>query len=371
MIETNIRILKPGIDLYLNARQAMLVAQDLSPDLVGKTCNALRYHNGLAAAPSFTPGEILVAAQGPLETLVAKGDDWRVEVQDGGETRRLLFSEPSHRSVLVRLVERLLLMEIQCRMDLWRLPDSLRIWYEPEPFLPRGDLAAYRRFEVLAVPIASVGIGIVVDVSTAFFTVLSIADFFREDLPKGDQKDRQERFRHLSQRQKERKGTLLYELARNRRKKCYFVEFQHGVTCATTSSFALDGHDYPSLFAYYREVHPYLDVKPSDPVAKVSFSNIGRPVPVAANKLRLRVMNDSLPEELKQVDKIEPSERVRLIESFWSRLGDYPLGPGRPGVERRFWQPGAEHAVQLRQPGLVFPNEIIPAPATTDLGEVL
>lgn len=369
MIETNIRILTPGSDFYLNTRVAKVLAQDLSHDLLGKTCNALRYQHGLAAVPSLTSGEILVASQDQLEPLVIKGDDWRVEVRDGGSTRRLCFSESDNRLALSRLVERLLLMEIQRHMNLWRLSDSLRIWYEPEPFLTDTHFAAYRRYEASVIPIESVGMGLIIDPSTTFFTIPSVADFFRADLSKGEQKQRQDLFRYLTLRQKERKGTLLYDLGKNKRSKCYFVDFLPGVTCATTSTLTVEGRDYPSLFAYYQEKQPHLDVKPGDPVAKVSFSNIGRPVPVAANKLHLRVTNQALPEDLKQTHTIVPHERAKYIEDFWTRLGDYPLGLGRPKVERRFWQPSNEQSQLLRQPAIVFPGKVVHAPENADVQE--
>lgn len=63
MIETNIRIVKPGPNFYLNTRCATVLAQDLSPDLLEKACSSLRYRYKLPAVPSHRTGKIIVATQ--------------------------------------------------------------------------------------------------------------------------------------------------------------------------------------------------------------------------------------------------------------------------------------------------------------------
>jgi hypothetical protein len=367
MIETNIRILTPGPNFYLNTRRASVVAPDLSADLLERACSSLRHRYRLPAVPTHASGEIVVATQDLLPNLVDHGEDWRFEVRDKGEALRLCFSEPDDRPLLVRLVERSLMIEIQHRTNLWAFPDEPHLWYKPEPFQVSGDFAAYSRVEVSAISVESVGMGVVVDIGTGFFTISTLADFFRQDLPLAEQRRFQERFAYLSQRQKQRKGTLLYDLGGSKRKKCYFVEFLTGVTCGTTGSFTIDGQDYPSLHVYYERRHPHLGVGPGDPVAKVSFSHMGRPVPVAGKRLHLRVMNEVLPENLKQVDKIEPAERARLVDEFWARLEEHPLGLGKPGVEKKLWQPGAGRAVQLQQPQLMFPGRTLQPPQNGDL----
>ena len=57
-------------------------------------------------------------------------------------------------------------------------------------------------------------------------------------------------------------------------------------------------------------------------MALVSFSGIDHPQAVAANRLRLRVMNEALPKDLKQVDKIKEEERCRQIELFMDSQAD-------------------------------------------------
>ena len=185
------------------------------------------------------------------------------------------------------------------------------------------------------------------DVSTAFFTVLNVADFFQG----GQQGIR--RFEDLSCRPQGQKATLLYDLGQHKTK-CYFAEFS-GTTSANTAAFRVKGKDYPSLYEYYQQERPSLNVNPSDPVAKVSFPGPGidRPVPVAANRLYLRVMNDAVPRQLKQVDKISPAKRCAQIETFWAHLGEHPLGSGRPSVAKSFWKPQSQ-CLSMNPPTLKF-----------------
>ena len=191
------------------------------------------------------------------------------------------------------------------------------------------------------------------DVSTAFFTVPTVADFFRDDLPEHEQRRLQKRFGLLSQRQQGRKGTLLYDVQRSKHT-CYFEEFLPGMMCATTEKLRVRGRTYSSLLEYYQQTYPHLPIKPDDPVARVSFPGLDRPQLVVAHRLRLRVMNDALPDALKQVDKIAPADRDSLIATFWALLGDATLGRGKPRVASHFWQPSSEQAARVHLPDLLF-----------------
>ena len=341
MIETNIRIVNFGAKLYLNTRVADLVGQDISPNLKQRACNALR-RKGLASVPC--PEGILVAGTKPIKTCDISEDDWRVEIRDKCVTKQLHFSKPNEAAMLAQLLERSLLIEICKRTNFWTL-DSPRIFYASTPFKEVDGVAAYRRYEISSTVIEGEGIGLAVDVSTAFFTVPTVADFFQ------DQKRQSKRFEALSHRQTGQKATLLYDLGRNK-VKCYFAGFSD-ITCATTGPLRVKGKDYSSLYAYYQQTNPRLNVQPNDSVAKVSFPGIDHPRPVVANRLYLRVMNDAVPPRLKQVDKIAPDERRELIEKFWVNIGDYPLGMGRPSVGKSFWQP-RKQLLSLKPPKLKF-----------------
>ena len=317
MIETNIHLIKGGAAFCLETRLAKLTTQDKSPDIVEKACSVLGKRHGLAAVPTLVSNErqLLVVSQSPVPKLQLAGDDWLAEVMDNGNGPRLLFSTTEDQSQMEQLVERSLIIAIRRETKLWNL-ESNRIWYETTPFVESEDISAFRRYHFSVVPIDNAGLGLVIHISTAFFTNRTVADYFCKNGGTPSQKDWRKRFEFLSQRQKGQKGTLLYDTGKGKHK-CYFEEFLDDVTCSTTGSFRIKGESYASLFDYYQKTKaPFAK---SDSVARVSFPGISRPVPVAARALRLRVMNEALPFSLNQADKIVPSERRQLIQSFFQK----------------------------------------------------
>ena len=220
MIETNIRIVGSGDQLFLDVRRVQTRTSDNAPDLLEKACRLLRLHHSLAAIP-FRPNgqrELLVAASRPLGVPVLGGDDWQMELHDIGPVR-LHFTKPGDAPMMAGLVERYLLVQLM-RTNMWTL-DSPRIWYEAEPFETEEGIAAVRRFHISVIALEDEGLGVVTHVSTAFFTVDTVADFFDESLPAVEREQRQRRFKELSLRQHGQKGTLLYDLRRSRHQ-CYF-----------------------------------------------------------------------------------------------------------------------------------------------------
>ena len=367
MLETNIRIVEDGVNLCLNARVAEVVAQDLSPDLLQKACSALRKRQALAAVVNSDKASLLVATKRPVPNVVVQADDWRLEVRDSGRTRQLRFANLYEKPLVAQLLERAMTAYLEHHTKLWAL-DGYRIWYEPTPFQTAEDVAAYQRFEISSIAIDGVGIGMIVDISTAFFTVLTVADFFRENLSKAEREGRREQFEYLSARKSGLKGTLLYDFGRDRYR-CYFDSFCPGVTTATTGRFRLQGQNYESLQDYYKHKHG-VSVGPDEPVAKVSFRGIDHAQPVLARALRLRVANEALPDDLKNVDKVAPKDRCAEIENLWTRLGDIPFGEGLPKVERSFWRPPQNKTILLKSPDLAFADgKILEAPLNGDVDE--
>jgi hypothetical protein len=344
MIETNIRIMNYGTGLYLDTRYAAVAIQDSSPELLWRLCGTLRYRYGLAAIPysSSQDPSLIVASTMPISRKVIETQEWRAEVQGSGQSRRLRFSVPNEASLIAQLMEQMMLIEIAHQTDMWTL-DSPRIWYESQPFRTAGDISAYRRFRISVIPIRGVGLGVITHVGTAFFTKLTIADYFLGD------SSAQERFEFLSQRQKGAKGTLLYDLGTSKHR-CYFEEFLPNETCATIGPIVVHGTTYGSLFEYYAQEQPQANVGRDAPVTRVSFHELGRQ-PVAANKLYLRVMSEALPAPLKQVDKIQPSKRNDLIQGFWNRLGGRPLGKG---IRSGLWHPEESKTELITLPSLSF-----------------
>lgn len=368
MIETNVRLVEPGTELELDVRYARVEVSDDSPDLLWRACGALQ-GRGLAAVPIPRRAELVVAADRPVPRLDLRDQDWHLKVKDTGRGARLRFEATEDVELLERLVERLLLVQVERRMALWRLNTSASIWYERRPFMVKDGVAAYRRYEISGIALEGVGVGIAVDVGTAFFTKWTVADFFREDLPQDERERRERRFEALSARQKGQKGTLLYAAEKSSRS-CYFERYPPGVTCATTGELTIQRKQYGSLLDYYEQERPGIKVAPDDPVTYVSFAGIDRPRPVAAKRLRLRVMNDSLPRSLKQVDKITPEDRSALIEKFWERLGERPLGRGRLTVEEGFWRPPKEMLLRVSPPALMFGGDkVLPALSNGNLRE--
>lgn len=352
MIETNIRIVGPGTNLYLLTRCAKITTQDPSPKMLEKACNKFA-SRGLAAVYCRVRKQILVLTRNPISPIEVTEDNSIVQVKDGESNRKIQFSDSENdASLLARLIERHIRIQIKLRLKMQTV-DSVRIFQDTKPFNTVGDIDVYRRFEVSALPIQGIGVGISVDISTAFFSHWTVADVFRDDIPDHEQQRLRKDFKFLSQRKEGKKGTLLYDLGNNQMK-CYFDKFLPGVTCATTGTLFVNGQTYSSLLEYYQHNQPHVKIHADDCVARVSFDGISEPQPVAAKLLRLRATNDSLPRALKQVDKITPWERLRLINSFWQRLGNDVLGNGKPRVSRYFWQPCFKKVIELLPPALQF-----------------
>src|SRR5712692_10596082 len=112
MIETNIRIVEPGVNLRLHARCAEVVTQDLSHDLLQRACGNLQKRYGLAAVVAPDKSSVLVATSGPVPKMVVQADDWRLEVKDTGTTRELCFAELDEAQLFAQLLERCLLAQL-------------------------------------------------------------------------------------------------------------------------------------------------------------------------------------------------------------------------------------------------------------------
>jgi hypothetical protein len=354
VLETNIRLVLPGQDLYVWVRQAEVKGADVSPDLLERACGTLRNRHGLAAVPLPGPSAtLLVATNRPITPILLEDDSWEIEVVDAQQPSWLLrFGSADGPPLLPHLIERALEVRLATRADLWRF-DSPRIWYEARPFATRDGIAAYRRFEISALAIDGEGIGVAVDVGTAFFTEESLAYFFDPSVPARERLRREAQFCELTRRQEGQKGTLLYDNGRSRMK-CYFEGAPSGVTCATTGRIRFRGQSYDSLLDYYRAKYPDLAIDPDAPAARVSFQFLDRAQYVDATRVRVRVMNENVPKSLSQVDKIAPHTRRELIQQFWQRLGAKPLGVIAPGMHREFWQPRADRVTHLPMPTLIF-----------------
>lgn len=371
MIETNIRIVEPGTELTLSTRCAKIKTLAPSAKMIEKVCNQFANRN-LAAVYCPQRQQILVLTPNLISQFVVKDDkeNWIAEIVDGGKDQNLQFSQFKNDALLLaQLIERQIIIEIKRRSKMQTF-DSPRIFQVTRPFKTAEGIDAYRRFEVSALPIQGVGVGISVDISTSFFSHWTVADAFRDDIPYYEQQRLRKDFESLSQRQRGQKGTLLYDLE-NKQRKCYFDKFLQGITCTTTAPLHVNGKTHRALLEYYQHNQPQLKIDPNDSVAMVSFPGMNQPQPVAAKLLRLRVMNESLPRPLKQVDKIVPKERRRLITDFWQSLGSNPFGSAIPLVSQDFWCPEEKQIINLRPPTLQFSDGVtLPAPQKRDSGKL-
>jgi hypothetical protein len=365
MIETNIRIVYPGNKLFVWVRRATITSTSSDPELQEKACNKLRRKYGIAAIRyPGDPTSLLVASSQPIKPIHMEDESWEFDVVDvGEESRRIEFHNQFGAETIPALIERSLLATLSQRDDFWTL-DSPRIFYESKPFLIKDGISVFRRFEISALPIEGVGVGIAVDVGTAFFTTESVAYFFDQKLGDNEKKRREEAFAQYTGRQIGQKGTLLYDNGVSR-VKCYFEKVTPGETCSTTGVLRVSNQRYSSLLEYYRETNPSLPVDENTPVVRVSFPGLDKGTPVAADRVRIRIMNDDVPETISNVDKLNPSERKRLLDAFWGKIGPTPFKGIAPRLQTGFWRPNSTHVEQYPIPSLVFgQGEILEAPKT-------
>src|SRR4051812_49170581 len=95
MLETNIRIIYPGMQFYLTVRRATVTGSDNSPDLLQRACNKLLYEHDLAAIPCpSAPATLLVATSQLVPRIHLAHENWELTVADaGGLNERLTIKD--------------------------------------------------------------------------------------------------------------------------------------------------------------------------------------------------------------------------------------------------------------------------------------
>ncbi|HYG82670.1 MAG TPA: hypothetical protein VD861_19905 [Pyrinomonadaceae bacterium] len=352
IVETNIRIVRPGLGLWIAVRYADIEGSLTTPKVLESACAKLQHRYGLAAVP--LPGNtssLIVASRDPLSLIELKEDDWSLTLTDSGRKTRLTLDGPFGVELMPLLIERAVLAQIERRTSRWAIVGSPRHWYERDPFIKRHGVKAYRRVALGTFFIDGVGIGVAADVETSFLTSQPLAWFFDATQSREEQARRRRLFDELAARQ-QGQGTLVYDNGRTH-STCYFANAPEGKTCANTPARAR-GKDYPSLLAYYREQNPKLPVNENTPVVYVSFRGIDNPQPVAADRVWLRVFNDSLPEALSGITQRTPNERRDYIQKFWKEIEPHPLGAVAPGFLSGFWRPEPRRIWRIQGPDLEF-----------------
>ena len=339
MIETNIRIAAPGRNLTLKTRVIDVSGTHVTPERLEQACNQLRSRH-VAAVASHKHGTLLVSSGVRFRNMEVAREDWQLELSDSGRIEELSFGDDGSRLMMARLLERECQVVFSRSNNYWTL-DSPRIFYQDRPFAEKDGVRAYRRFELSGIPIDGVGIGIVVDVSTGFFSSRTLAEYFPNDVSDSERQRLRREFDRITRRQEEQKGTLSYDL-KNKIRKCYFQETLPGVTCSTTEKLRFSGETYESLHDYYEKKQKQAGVLADDEVVKVSFPNMA-PVPVAAKLLRVRVMNDQLPRSLKDTGVMSPCQRRSLIATCWTQTELTKRVPLLDG----FWRPSDSHLIRV------------------------
>jgi len=354
MLETNLRIVAPGKNLTVPVRRAVVEASLLSNDSMEKACSFLQRKHRLAAKPKGErSNELVILSAESFEPIKLEDENLILNIRDSGEAGlELGLTDEDGIKTIPGLLERALLIQIAQRTKLWRL-DSPRKWFEPNPFRTADGVAAYRRFEIASLAVHEVGAAISIDVSTAFLTTSTLAAFFDPSLASTVLIEKQRVFDRLTSRQQGQKGTLINDNGRSQTV-CYFEKWDRDRTCGTTPAMRIDGKTYQSLYHYYLERYPHLNIGPDEAAVLVSFRGIDKPVWAAARLLRIRVMNDSVPDSLSSVDKIAPSQRRQMIDQFWSTLSKKPFG--QAGIEflSGFWQPTSDRVLSIAMPTLEF-----------------
>lgn len=362
-MEVNIKLLETGKHTSQDVRVVQLKGDRLNDEAIQRVCSNLRNIYGLGAIPYQRDSEnqsLLVLSKKSLHGSKLKEGNWVVELEDNEDFITLSYRNLSDRKWLADLLMAAMYARLEKGTRFWRM-DTPKIWYEETPFKTDRDISAYRRYSASSMDIEGEGIGISVHVETAFFTNRSVQDYFSSG--------REERFMKLTSRQEGSKGTLLYRLG-EKHLRCYFVTYCQGVTCGTTQPMTIEGERYENLFDYYRRKYPSVPVTSEDRVAKVSFSgSMSDAVSVPANMLYVRVMNDALMGELKQVDKIIPSERADLEDIFWQEVGATPFQYSTLKVQRGYWKPDTNKRFHISLPTVLCNKDnrvAAPAKATPD-----
>lgn len=357
VLETNIRIVGPGKGLYVNVRRMLVSGQNLDRDLLQRACSQLRRRRGLAATPEpDVRNTLLVVSRNPVPSLSLKDDEWELQINDTGDSSSQLYASDCPETVAT-LVERSLLASVARVRGIWNF-GSPRIWYERQPIQQSGGIAAYRRFDLAAIAIDDVGIGVVADVGMGFFSQHDLSYYFERGISELERKRRSESYNALAGRQQGQRGTLRYSNGRSVLT-CYFEDAPEGLTCQNTGRIVVGGQTYESLYHYYRDVYPELVIGEDETAVRVSFPNLSRPQFVAARLLSLRVGNSQLPWRLSSLASAVPDERRGLLSRFWDRLGSRPLGRSMPGLQEGFWRPSEDQVHRFKPPTLEFGRSMV------------
>jgi hypothetical protein len=364
-METNIRIVEFDDRLSLTVKRIELKGEPLADEQLQRACSRIAKLYKVAAIPFSSNGiqSLLIEVHETIPLSTLSVDDWVITLVATNDITRLSVENKKEQRLIADLYKRSLLIQVASKTDLWTI-DSPRIFYEKDPFIMNDftaqmsstvtDIDAYRRFEISEMFIDKVGLGFSIGVRTAFFTNLSVDEYYGLGLEK--------RLRMLLGRQKEQKGTLLYD-GPTGRLKCYFEGFKESTTIQDAPPFLFRNKSYQNPFEYFKQVHPSFKVNSTDKAALVSFPGMNKKVYVPANRLYVRVMNDMVDRSMSQADKILPDARMAMIIDFWKKVSEKPFGKNYAGLKSGFYKPDAGRSGAIQIPSLTFgQKQVLPGP---------
>ena len=310
-VETNLRLVQWN-DGIVVCRQIHVESADRSPDLRQKICSRLR-SDGVVAVPS--PGknsELLVAPPNRSVRPEVRGDWWCAKLQPSPNPITLDLKNNQERMAAVELVQKAIVTGLERSGEFWVLSESMRYWYGHQPVAVEDGIEMVPRISFATHEVREDEIGVAIDFGHMFQTEFVLSEFLRSE-------EGMRQFNHLRRRGEGRRGTLIYNVGTHRRTKCYFNDLAKGKTCVTTGVIAFANRRFDSLYDYYQTDRPGLGIKPDDTVVYVTFEGLGRPVPVAARLLKMRVRLDPwlLPSSMRRLS-MPPLERKRRSQTVWS-----------------------------------------------------
>ena len=115
MLETNIRLVLPGDQLYLEARRLRVETSSSGPEIMQRISGKLTGQIKCACVPlaASTGGEILAATGEIVPATTVESDDWTVIITDTGQSVRLSFGKLQDRTNLAQLLQRALVLRLQ------------------------------------------------------------------------------------------------------------------------------------------------------------------------------------------------------------------------------------------------------------------
>lgn len=346
-VETNLRLVEWDGGVIV-CRKVHVESADRSPDLRQKICSRLRA-DGVVAVPY--PGknnELLMAPPNCGVRTEARGDGWCARLTQATGPISLDLRNGQDRAAAVELVQKSIVTALEHSGEYWWFSESTRYWYGYRPVSNEDGIEMLPRVSFATHEVCGNEIGVAIDFGHMFQTELTLADFLATE-------EGVRRFNHLRKRGEGRRGTLIYDVGTHRRTKCYFNDFARDKRCNTTGVIAFGNRRFDSLFHYYQSERSGLEIRPDDPIVYVNFEGLGRPVPVAAGLVKMRVHLDPwfLPASMRRLS-MPPAERKRRSESIWpGTIANAVQGlGGQPSPS--LWQPGAGEAEQLPAPELLF-----------------